>query len=718
VDGDALRSAARAALVMPAVFAFAYEVIGRPQTSVFAAFGCFAMLVLVEFGGRPLTRLLAYLGLGAVGAVFIVIGTLCSRSPALAATATAVVGFVTLFAGAFSGYLAAGTTAATLLFILPVTIAAPNGAISDRLLGWAIAAVTCTAAALFLWPPRRRADLRRQAAVAVRAVAGLLEARDSLEAERRGRGARDSVDALGRMSLGSQHRPAGPTSSTAALAALPDELDWLLSLLVPTSELPYLAVNREDADAANAAVAVLQACADRLDGGDARPDLDALDASRLTAARALMARLPDLPERPDDEATLRELEPAFRTRLVSAATRQVAGYAMRATSLDPDPPGARDAIIATEQLAREHATPRSLWFRNSVRGAAALAIAVYIADRSGLQHGFWVVLGALSVLRSNALGTGRTIVAALAGTAVGIVAGALLVVAIGTHHPVLWAVLPFAVLGGAYAPRAISFAAGQAAFTVVLFVLFNLIQPVGWRVGVVRVEDVAIGFAISLGVGVLFWPRGAAALVRSELASAFVTGADYVAETMQHVIGGRETRAMTIAGRAADGALHRLDDAFRQYLTERTATVLKIEDVAALVGSAARLRRSAESLRALGAMVDVDTSPLASCGANLEPELHAMHAWYVSLGRAIEENRAVAPPHLRDVEGRRRMLQCVRAAAQRGDRPTLHAALLLVWAAEHLENLRRLEAHVAARTQTQGATASQRSPLARLGLAS
>ena len=142
-----------------------------------------------------------------------------------------------------------------------------------------------------------------------------------------------------------------------------------------------------------------------------------------------------------------------------------------------------------------------MWFQNSVRGAAGLAIAVFIAQRTGLQHGFWVVLGTLSVLRSNALGTGWSIVSALAGTAVGIVVGALLVIGIGTHEAVLWGVLPVALLLAAYAPRAISFAAGQAGFTVVLFILFNIIQPVGWRVGVVRVEDVAIGFAISLGVG-------------------------------------------------------------------------------------------------------------------------------------------------------------------------------------------------------------------------
>ncbi|MDX6411846.1 MAG: hypothetical protein QOE91_1362, partial [Gaiellaceae bacterium] len=39
-----LRSAVRAAIVMPSVFAFADKVIGDPQVATFAAFGSFAML--------------------------------------------------------------------------------------------------------------------------------------------------------------------------------------------------------------------------------------------------------------------------------------------------------------------------------------------------------------------------------------------------------------------------------------------------------------------------------------------------------------------------------------------------------------------------------------------------------------------------------------------------------------------------------------------------
>ena len=695
-DLAALKSAARAAIVIPAVFALADKVIAQPQTSILAAFGSFSVLVLVEFAGPPRDRLLAYAGLACAGAALITLGTLCSRNAWLATGAMAAVGFVVLFSGVIGGYFAAATSAAILTFVLPVTIPVPNSAIPDRLEGWGLAIGAGVLAVMLLWPPRRRADLEREAARTLRAVADLVGA-DSERWDERARLARKAVDGLGRRFLGAQHRPNGPTGPTAALASLPDELDWLLSFTKPL-ELACA----EETEAMAAAAALLQTSADRLEGGEERPDFERLDAARDEVARALARRLPALPA---DGALPEVLDPPFRIRAITYSARQVAGYALRATGADApelghhdvaQPAPARAALEATEQLAVEHASVRSVWFQNSVRGAAGLAVAVYIAQRSGLQHSFWVVLGTLSVLRSNALGTGWSILSALAGTAVGIVVGALLVIGIGTHETVLWGVLPVAILLAAYAPRAISFAAGQAGFTVVLFVLFNIIQPVGWRVGLIRVEDVAIGFAISLGVGLLFWPRGAGALLREDLASAYGRAADYVVATARHVIDGGDPGETVRAERAADAAIHRLDDAFRQYLAERTATQVNVEDVGTLVGGASRVRRAAQSLASLGAMVDGDTR-LTGCGQNLDRELQALHSWYVTLGYALVNDRPVPQPHLRDAEGRSRLLVCVRDAAAGGDKASVHAALMLLWASQHLDNLWNLEAHLGVR---------------------
>ena len=294
-DLAALKSAARAAVVMPAVFALADRVIAQPQTSIFAAFGSFAMLVLVEFGGPWRSRLLAYVSLACVGAAFITLGTLCSRNAWLGASAMAAIGFATLFSGVIGGYFAAGATGALLTFVLPVTIPAPNSAIPDRLEGWGLATGAGICAVMLLWPPRRHADQHRKAAGALRVVADLLDADRKRSAEL-ARLAREAVDDLGRRFLGTQHRPTGPTGPTAALASLPDELDWLLSFIAPSAELPGLELaDAEDTEAMAAAAAVLRASAERLEGRDARPDLARLDAARDAVARALVRRLPELP---------------------------------------------------------------------------------------------------------------------------------------------------------------------------------------------------------------------------------------------------------------------------------------------------------------------------------------------------------------------------------------------------------------------------------------
>src|SRR5262249_59873701 len=101
--------------------------------------------------------------------------------------------------------------------------------------------------------------------------------------------------------------------------------------------------------------------------------------------------------------------------------------------------------------------------------------------------------GTLSVLRSNALNTGQDAVRAMLGTVAGFIAGAALLVGIGTNTTLLWFLLPLAVVLAGVAPAVISFAGGQAAVTLTLVILFHLIQPTGWRLGPVGIGDVSLG---------------------------------------------------------------------------------------------------------------------------------------------------------------------------------------------------------------------------------
>ena len=176
----------------------------------------------------------------------------------------------------------------------------------------------------------------------------------------------------------------------------------------------------------------------------------------------------------------------------------------------------------------DHLSLSSVRFRAAVRAAIGLAIAVAIAKAFDLDHAFWVVLGTLSVLRSNALGTGVTAVQAVLGTTIGFGVATLVIAVVGGDHNALWVVLPIAVFASAYTPGAIHFVVGQASFTVFVVVLFNLLEPEGWKAGLVRVEDIALGVGISLMVGVLLWPRGARAAASACFAVMLTDGARLV----------------------------------------------------------------------------------------------------------------------------------------------------------------------------------------------
>jgi uncharacterized membrane protein YccC len=240
----------------------------------------------------------------------------------------------------------------------------------------------------------------------------------------------------------------------------------------------------------------------------------------------------------------------------------------------------------------------------------------------------------------------------------------------------------------------ISFAAGQAGFTLVVLMLFNLIQPSGWEVGVVRIEDVAIGFAVSIAVGLLFWPRGAAALMRESLAAAYARSADYLAATAHRVVGDDDRVQPEQAAQAARVAADRLDDAFRQYLAERSTHRMNMESVAALVAGATRVRRTALSVLLLARKTD-GSALGKECARSLDREVEALHRWYTSLGHALVDGNAPPPQHERDPRERRRLLECARQAVSGGDPAIIASALSVLWTSQYLNNLWRLEAHLA-----------------------
>lgn len=695
----ALRAALRVAIVAPVAFAIGDQI--DPQTALFALFGSLAMAIFADFQGPRPVRALAYAALGATGFLMIVVGTLCSRSPIAGAIAMAVIGFAILFAGVVNGYLASATSAALLSFVLPVMVAADPGDIPERLLGWALACALTIPAVLFVFPRQPRDRLRTAVADCCRAVAGLVEVRTD---ETR-TAATDALDELNRRFRATPYRPTGPTGSTGALAEMVDDLDWLTgaaTTLIDPNATPRCTESEKALHAHT--VAILRTTADLVAGDLSRhPDVDRLVEGREQILDELLDQLAEEVHEPrDDEELWARMMRAWQVRATSFIALDIATKALVAAG-SPQEAGSpvmryirrqTVALAATRRLAVAHADARSVWFRNSLRGAIGLAAGVLIAQETNVQHGFWVVLGVISVLRSSAVGTSRTIIQAFLGTLAGIVIGALIVLALGDHRELLWAVLPIAVFFAAYAPRALSFAAGQAGFSVAVLVAFNLISPAGWQVGLVRIEDVSIGFAISLGVGVLFWPRGATALLRRSLGSAFVTSGRYTAAICARMFGGvgPVTAEQAQEARAAE---ERLDIALRQRLAERGVhDNARLAAGIRLVSGAGRIRRTGQSIEVLyGQTLDL---PRPAEVRPLIGDAHGMGDWFAAFGEALAQHEApppVAPP---DPIARPALLDGVRGAVASGDRPAAIVAVSCVWTDLQLELLGQMQGRIAA----------------------
>jgi uncharacterized membrane protein YccC len=717
---------------MPALFALGVKVIGKPELALFAGFGSFAMLLLVDFGGPVRGRLEALGTLGVAGAGFVCLGTLASQNVWVAAAAMFAVGFGVIFIGVLSSALAGATTSLLLAFILPVSLAAPASAIPDRVAGWAMAAAASLIAVGSFWPAPDEDPLRSLITDTCRALARRLRADVSYAMSGGGdtfARDRDSAVELADRAVAELHsgflatpyRPTTLGTSGRALVSLVDQLIWLNALAVQCA--------RSTADGLhdNAAAAVRVAAAEVLEQGAellGKVETDGrLDGLLAELRRALQAgerhaadHLPVSP-RVDDaesshdhrhqiEALVGSLNPGFRAQELGFATTlvgegiEVAVAAERRSWLERllgrQPRGATGPLAAARIRAGSHLNRNSVWLHNSLRGAAGLGLAVFVANRTGVQHSFWVVLGTLSVLRSNALSTGQNIVRGLSGTVAGFIVGAALLALIGSNTTLLWLLLPPVILLAGVTPAVISFAAGQAAFTLTLVFLFNIIQPVGWRIGLLRVEDVALGCAVSLVVGLLFWPRGARVALRRALGEAYADTAHYLTSAVEFGMARRDAEASASPvpgdGERAAGSARRLDDTFRNYLAERGAKPVPLPEITALINGVGGLRLAADAVLDLWRQQGgAEIGQRVSAQREILERNELLRAWYEDLATSLLDGSRPPEPAPQDVTADKRLVDAVQQDLTTQDAGATATAVRVIWTGDHLDAARRLQ---------------------------
>ncbi|MGV1003361.1 MAG: FUSC family protein [Candidatus Nanopelagicales bacterium] len=548
-----LRRAARAAVVIPATNVLLVQVLDDPRAGFYAGFAGLTMLVFADFGGPLLDRFAAYLVAGAGGAGAIVLGHLVSANALLAALTGLLVGAGLAFVSLLRGYIGAGASTVQLGFILAAT-AGPTAPLDAQLRGWAAGALTASLAAVLMWPARGSSELRRSVATGVDAAADLVAARwldgDRVAAAAQMRAARMVVreEYQGRLT-----RPGAASSRDRALLELIDELNRLGNLLTWGQEAPGTS-SALDRELAGNLVGTLRACAACLNGAGPAPDpaevAEAREAHmRQSVAYAEMHLADDQPA-----ALVGHIRSSFPLRLSAISTEFIANDTRGAVRLERRQvhsaegrqlPGNNWDTSPLELLAA-HSTLDSPWFRTGLRSGLGLAVAILVALQVGADNAYWVVLGTLSMLRFDAMGTGRTAAQAVLGTAGGSLLAAGTVSAVEGYPLALWLLLIVAVFAAAYTPNTTSYLIAQGAFSGCLIIMSSLSGANPLHSGLVRVTDIALGALVSVTVGFLLWPRGARAQVRRTLAEALERGGAFALASTSRL-------ASRLAGETTDG---------------------------------------------------------------------------------------------------------------------------------------------------------------------
>jgi hypothetical protein len=686
-EHDAFRRAVRAAIVLPIAAGLGFALGSGSQTPMFAIFGTVALLITVDFPGNRAARAVAYGGLAFNGAVLITIGSLVAPIPWLAVTTMFVLAVVVMFSGVLSEIVAAGQRSTLLTFVLPACT--PPGPIPDRLLGWAIALSVAVPAALFLLPPRHHDDLRRHAAQVCRTLA------DRLDGEATAEDVSSAMGALRSNFLGADFRPVALTAGSRALVRVVDDLQWLSDRVTDTTG-DLLAqmrgpVTRVLRDAARVLTTSPSSGRDVF-----REDLaNGLAAQREVAQSRYRDDIIEILGEASDGAAIGVGRRLLTRRTISAAVGATGRIIGIAAAADARPvwarvlgrrlpkTGAADRVLSESEalayLTTGFVATRAVVVRNSLRTGLGLALAVAVTHVFPVEHGFWVVLGAMSVLRSSALTTGTRVVRAVAGTVLGFLIGIAFIELLGVEPLVMWLALPIVAFGSAYVPEVASFVAGQAMFTMMVLIIFNLIVPTGWSVGLVRVEDVVVGALVGVVVSVLLWPRGAAASVSRAVDAALAVGTTYLTAAVRRVTRGAAEAAndrVFALGHDAMTAGRTLDDAVRQYLSESGGSTDGRAPVVRAANRAIRLRNAAELI------ADVVPPPLAA---------------YPRVRDILEAHTAAVCERLTGTPGRDHapisddFVLALRAEAS-GDALSVSAALPLVAVAANLGELELLYA--------------------------
>jgi hypothetical protein len=150
-------------------------------------------------------------------------------------------------------------------------------------------------------------------------------------------------------------------------------------------------------------------------------------------------------------------------------------------------------------------TPRSIIFRHAMRLAVAAMIAVAIFKYFRVEHGYWLIITALVIVKPIFADTRRRAIERVLGSVAGGILAVLIAATVQNIIVIDILLLVFSVLAFSHVRTNYGFYALFLTPFVVLMI--DTVVPGDWQIAFVRILDTLIGGAIALSVSYLLRPR-------------------------------------------------------------------------------------------------------------------------------------------------------------------------------------------------------------------
>ncbi|GAA3352971.1 hypothetical protein GCM10017744_004240 [Streptomyces antimycoticus] len=206
----------------------------------------------------------------------------------------------------------------------------------------------------------------------------------------------------------------------------------------------------------------------------------------------------------------------------------------------------------------------------------------------------------------------------------------------------------------------------------------------------------AIGCAVSLLAGGLFWPRGAGSALGKALSETFSDSARYLHSAIECSLTRYDAHVPTAPIPSDDrdravSAARRLDEAFRGFLAERGTKHVPLAGVTTLINAGVIIRLTADAV--LHLWRGEDSAPKGDRTAERAEVLEAsvpLVDWYEKTARALAGTGTVPDR----IESRRTaclLVQAVRRDLSEADGCGTAAAVKMIWTEDHIDAVRRLQ---------------------------